>query len=119
MMGVRLTPTWLFLQQGAFRILHHSSHRLMILICRYTNLRESIRKVCGDEITEQLKELAGLDEEYEMNSIYRDCGVENLWFVTGTNCSPCRSAVFHAVCFAGSFAVARHHSRHLALRASH
>lgn len=49
-------------------------------------MRESIRKICGDEITNQLKELGGIDEEYELNSVYRDCGVENLWFATGTGC---------------------------------
>lgn len=59
---------------------------LMFPLRRYTNMRESIRKICGDEITNQLKELGGIDEEYELNSVYRDCGVENLWFATGTGC---------------------------------
>jgi len=71
---------------------------VVVFATGYTNMRESIRKICGDEITNQLKELGGIDEEYELNSVYRDCGVENLWFATGT------------------LAVARHHTRHLALQ---
>jgi len=71
---------------------------VVIFATGYADLRESVRKICGDEITDKLKKLGGLDEEYEISSFWRYSGVDRLWMA------------------GGSLAVARHHSRHLALQ---
>jgi hypothetical protein len=60
------------------------------VIFRFSDFRNSIRKICGDEITDGLNELGGLNEEYETNSFWRHCGVDNLWFMTGND----RNAAF-------------------------
>jgi len=71
---------------------------VVIFATGFSDFRNSIREICGDEITDGLNELGGLNEEYETNSFWRHCGVDNLWFMTG------------------SLAVGRHHSKHLALQ---
>ena len=50
----------------------------------YESVRDSIVGLCEPEIAERIKPVWGLDDECEMNSAWRDCGVENLWFMLGT-----------------------------------
>jgi len=45
--------------------------------------REQIRKVCGDEVADKCKAIWGLDEEGELNGVWRDLGVPGLWYMMG------------------------------------
>ncbi|KAJ7648037.1 hypothetical protein FB45DRAFT_895095, partial [Roridomyces roridus] len=45
--------------------------------------RVSIRRVCGDVVADQCKPLWGLNEEGEINGIYRDVGIPGLWYMAG------------------------------------
>ncbi|KAF8069230.1 hypothetical protein FPV67DRAFT_1669244 [Lyophyllum atratum] len=60
--------------------------------------REHLRKVCGDEVTATLKPLWGLDEEGEINGVWRDLGVQGIWSMLG------------------NLALCRFHSKHVALQ---
>ena len=50
---------------------------------RYKNVQESIKKLCAPEISEKIKPVWGLDGEYELNSVWRDCGVDKMWILFG------------------------------------
>lgn len=50
---------------------------------RYGDARDPIRKIVGDEIADQCKPLWGLDEEKELNGVWRDTGVKNMWSMMG------------------------------------
>jgi hypothetical protein len=39
--------------------------------------------ICGPEITDRIKRIWGLDEEGESRGAWRDCGVDNLWYMMG------------------------------------
>ena len=51
---------------------------------RYENVRETVKKLCAPEICEKIKPVWGLDEEYELNSVWRDCGIDKMWILFGT-----------------------------------
>ena len=53
------------------------------LFLRYENVRETIKKLCAPEIGEKLKPVWGLDEELELNSVWRDCGIDKMWIAFG------------------------------------
>jgi cation diffusion facilitator CzcD-associated flavoprotein CzcO len=53
---------------------------------------EHIRRVCGDDVAKQCKPLWGLNDEGELNSVWRDLGVPGLWSMMG-NLALCR---FHS-----------------------
>ena len=70
----------------------------VVVFCTgYVNMRESARPVLGDDVTEQLGLVWGLDEQGEIRTTFRHSGHEKLWFA------------------AGGFQQARIHSKHLAL----
>lgn len=50
--------------------------------------RESVRKVCGDEIGDKCKRIWGLNKEGELNGAWRDLGVPRLWYMMGKRSSP-------------------------------
>lgn len=50
----------------------------------YGSLRDTICALCEPEIATKIKPVWGVDDECEMNSAWRDCGVENLWIMLGT-----------------------------------
>lgn len=56
----------------------------------YGSIRDSICALCEPEIATKIKPVWGVDDECEMNSVWRDCGVENLWITLGT-------CLFHSV----------------------
>ncbi|KDQ51395.1 hypothetical protein JAAARDRAFT_140378 [Jaapia argillacea MUCL 33604] len=64
----------------------------------YGDPRDSVRRVLGDELGSKVKQLWGLNAEGEINGVWRDLGVENLWFMMG------------------NLALCRFHSKHLALQ---
>jgi len=85
----------------------------------YESVRDTICRLCEPEIAARIKLVWGLDDECEVNSAWRDCGVENLWITLGT-------CLFYSVegrrvptgLLPGSIADARSLSIPLALRES-
>ncbi|KZV68886.1 FAD/NAD(P)-binding domain-containing protein [Peniophora sp. CONT] len=70
----------------------------VIFATGYADTREAYRSVLGDQVTEKLSPLWGLDDEGEIRGSWRDSGVPRLW------------------CMAGNLAMARFFSKHLALQ---
>ncbi|KIL55508.1 hypothetical protein M378DRAFT_1042155 [Amanita muscaria Koide BX008] len=62
------------------------------------DIKENIRKVCGDKITDKCPPIWGFDKEGEINGIARELGTPGLWY------------------FTGNFASCRFYSKHLALQ---
>lgn len=62
------------------------------------DIKEHIRKVCGDKITDKCPPIWGFDKEGEINGIARELGTPGLWY------------------FTGNFASCRFYSKHLALQ---
>jgi len=86
----------------------------------YVPIRDTICNLCEPDIAARIKPVWGVDDECEMNSAWRDCGVENLWIMLG-------AYLFHSVDLRvgvltdpplGNIAVARSQSIPLALRES-
>lgn len=57
-------------------------------LLRYENVRETIKKLCAPEIGEKIKPIWGFNGEYELNSVWRDCGVDKMWISFGMVESP-------------------------------
>ena len=53
------------------------------LFLRYHNARETVKKLCAPEIGEKIKPIWDFDGEYELNSVWRDCGVDRMWILFG------------------------------------
>jgi hypothetical protein len=49
----------------------------------FVDVRDPICELCEPDIAEKVGPVWGVDDECEMNSVWRDCGVENLWIVLG------------------------------------
>lgn len=49
----------------------------------YQNMRETSRKVFGDEIADKLNDVWGLDEEGEIRTMWRASGHRGFWFMGG------------------------------------
>ncbi|KAJ7135908.1 hypothetical protein C8R44DRAFT_769283 [Mycena epipterygia] len=62
------------------------------------DVRDNIRKVCGDKLADQCKPIWGLDEEGEVQGCWRDLGIPGLWYMMG------------------NLAYCRFHSKHVALQ---
>ncbi|PFH47512.1 hypothetical protein AMATHDRAFT_77183 [Amanita thiersii Skay4041] len=62
------------------------------------DMKDNIRKVCGDEVANKCEPVWGLNDEGEINGVWRYMGVPGLWYMTG------------------SLALCRFHSKHLALQ---
>ncbi|KAF9007493.1 hypothetical protein BDQ17DRAFT_218727 [Cyathus striatus] len=60
--------------------------------------RDGIRRICGDDVAERCNTVWGLNDEGEINGIWRDMGYKGLWYVMG------------------NFALCRFHSKHIALQ---
>ncbi|KAJ7730607.1 hypothetical protein DFH07DRAFT_848634 [Mycena maculata] len=60
--------------------------------------RNGVRKICGDEIGDQCKQIWGLNDEGEIHGAWRDLGVPGLWYMIG------------------NLALCRFHSKHVALQ---
>ncbi|CAM9017587.1 unnamed protein product [Wickerhamomyces anomalus] len=71
---------------------------IVVMATGYSNMKETARKVFGDDVGDRLKPIWGLDEEGEFKSIWRDSGHENFWF------------------HGGNLAMARYYSKRLALQ---
>ncbi|KAK7032645.1 hypothetical protein VNI00_012910 [Paramarasmius palmivorus] len=64
----------------------------------YGDARTLVRRICGEELGKKVKPIWGLNEEGEINGLWRDLGVPGLWYMMG------------------NLALARFHSKHIALQ---
>ncbi|KAF2665642.1 FAD/NAD(P)-binding domain-containing protein [Microthyrium microscopicum] len=62
---------------------------IVVLATGYDNMRTSLRKALGDEIADKCKDVWDLDDEGEMNAMWRPSGHRGLWYMGG-NLSLCR-----------------------------
>jgi hypothetical protein len=76
--------TSLFLQPGKFSRPFFLSLFLMTLRLSYGNPRTRFAEILGEEIGAKLKPVWGVDEEGEVNSLWRDTGVPRLYYTMGT-----------------------------------
>ncbi|KAK1217332.1 hypothetical protein PQX77_020013 [Marasmius sp. AFHP31] len=60
----------------------------------FGDIREYIRKICGEEVSRKCKPIWGMNEEGEINGIYRDLGFPGLWYIMG-NLALCRFHTKH------------------------
>lgn len=92
----------------------------IVLPSRLGNPVEQFRRLCGDEVTQKLKPIGGLDEEGEINAAWRDTGVHGLWYMFGMQSvylqSLSRVAYVLFRFSIGNLALCRFHSKHIALR---
>ena len=63
---------------------HQDDYDLVVLATGFSNTIHSVRSIVGDEIASRCKPIWGIDEEGELNSAWRDCGVPNMWIMVGT-----------------------------------
>lgn len=71
---------------------------LVVFGTGWSNMREAVRPICGDEVTDSLTEVWGQDDEGELKTVWRHSGHPRLWFQCG--------GLVHC----------RLHSKHLALQ---
>lgn len=55
----------------------------VVLATGYQNMRESARRLLGDEVADQCTEVWGLDAEGELRTIWRRSGHPGFWFMGG------------------------------------
>ncbi|TFY76570.1 hypothetical protein EWM64_g7442, partial [Hericium alpestre] len=70
----------------------------VIFATGYGDSRDPVKRVIGEELGKQLKPIWGLDAEGEINSVWRDSGIPNMYVMMG------------------NLALCRFHSRHIALQ---
>ncbi|UGS36991.1 flavin-containing monooxygenase [Capillimicrobium parvum] len=62
---------------------------VVVLATGYEDMRETARRLLGDEVADRCTPVWGLDEEGELRTIWRDSGHPGLWFMGG-NLHLCR-----------------------------
>ncbi|KAL1996709.1 hypothetical protein VTN49DRAFT_7574 [Thermomyces lanuginosus] len=62
---------------------------IVVLATGFDNMRTTVRKVLGDKIADRCKDVWDLDDEGELNAIWRPSGHPNFWFMGG-NLALCR-----------------------------
>ena len=50
---------------------------------RYEDPKAQIRRICGEEVADRCSPIWGLNEEGEINGVWRDLGIPRLWYMTG------------------------------------
>ena len=70
----------------------------IIFATGYRNMRETARKIFGNELADQVRDVWGFDEEGEVRTMWRRSGHPGFWF------------------FGGNLALCRYYSRLLALQ---
>lgn len=70
----------------------------VVLATGYTNMKDTARRLFGDSVADKLNPVWGLDKEGEFNTIWRDSGHPNFWYM------------------GGNLAISRYYSKRLALR---
>ncbi|KAJ7498695.1 hypothetical protein FB451DRAFT_1334343 [Mycena latifolia] len=89
----RFTPTGLKFENGS-----ELPADVVVFATGVGDVRDNIRKVCGDELAAKCKPIWGLDEEGEIQGCWRDLGLPGLWYMMG------------------NLAYCRFHSKHVALQ---
>ncbi|KAJ7904759.1 hypothetical protein B0H14DRAFT_2664275 [Mycena olivaceomarginata] len=89
----RFTPTGLEFENGS-----ELPADVVVFATGVGDVRDNIRKVCGDELTDRCKPIWGLDADGEIQGCWRDLGVPGLWYMMG------------------NLAYCRFHSKHVALQ---
>lgn len=56
---------------------------LIVLATGYTNMRETARRLFGDEVADRVEPVWGLDAEGELRTIWRNSGHPGFWFMGG------------------------------------
>ncbi|KXN87226.1 putative indole-3-pyruvate monooxygenase YUCCA8 [Leucoagaricus sp. SymC.cos] len=54
-----------------------------------SNARDGIREICGDTVADNCSPVWGMDDEGELNGVWRDMGFKGLWYMMG-NLALCR-----------------------------
>ncbi|WP_067673099.1 flavin-containing monooxygenase [Nocardia miyunensis] len=72
----RFTPTGVVYSDGT-----EEEADIVVLCTGYTNVRESVRPILGDEVTDQLATVWNIDDRGEVRTSMRHSGHEKLWFV--------------------------------------
>ncbi|GAB1212608.1 hypothetical protein ATERTT37_001752 [Aspergillus terreus] len=62
---------------------------IVVLATGYDNMRTTVRKVLGDRVADRCKDVWDLDEEGEVNAMWRPSGHPGFWFMGG-NLALCR-----------------------------
>ncbi|KIY52791.1 FAD/NAD(P)-binding domain-containing protein [Fistulina hepatica ATCC 64428] len=78
----RFTPTGILFDNGSTL-----DADVRIISTSVGDVRDAIRPVCGDELTDRVKRIWGLDEEREVCGCWRDIGVKNLFYGIGMRSS--------------------------------
>ena len=85
-------------------------------------MHDQIQRVGGDELVNRCKPIWGLNNEGEINGVWRDLGIPNMWYIMGLFSSSFYFGVKMMIntCFlTGNFALCRFHTSHVALRKFH
>jgi len=56
---------------------------LVVLATGYKNMRETARRVLGDEVADACPDVLGIGEDGEIGGLYRPTGVPGFWFMGG------------------------------------
>ena len=56
---------------------------VVVFATGYSNVKEHIRNLCGDEVANRCSPIWGLNKEGELNGTWRDLGVSGLWYMMG------------------------------------
>lgn len=56
---------------------------LVVLATGYSNMRETARKLFGDEVADACRPVLGVDEGHELNTLWRSSGQPGFWFMGG------------------------------------
>ncbi|KAL0567620.1 hypothetical protein V5O48_014372 [Marasmius crinis-equi] len=89
----RFTETGLLFEDGS-----ELTADVVLFATGFGDIRTFIHKICGEEVAAKCKPIWGLNEEGELNGIYRDLGIPGLWYIMG------------------NLALARFHTKHVALQ---
>ncbi|TCD68933.1 hypothetical protein EIP91_009323 [Steccherinum ochraceum] len=73
------TPTGVRFQDGT-----EVAADVVVLATGYGDIRDPIRSIVGDEIGKKLTKIWGVNEEGELNSMYKEMGVSGLWYISGS-----------------------------------
>ncbi|KAJ5388068.1 flavin-binding protein [Penicillium cosmopolitanum] len=78
------TPDAVVLKDGT-----HLNADVVVLATGYDNMKTTVQKVMGNKVADRCNDVWDLDEEGELNAIWRPSGHPNFWFMGG-NLALCR-----------------------------
>ncbi|RSH77074.1 uncharacterized protein EHS24_003701 [Apiotrichum porosum] len=84
---IKVEQGWIEKFDGHKTILNggrEKEYDLVILATGFSNTIDSVRATLGDDVADRCNDIWGVDEEGELKSAWRDCGVPNLWIMVGT-----------------------------------